>query len=212
MKKLKLRDQKMIKDTLSVILCMAIFCLGMFQFNVVNAKAIGATKGIGIPYVTSEHMLIDDQDTSVIFTEDVKLEPEEELEEQTYISDDVVESGPRFYLSDYERSELEALVMAESGGESYEGQMGVAQCILNACEKEGKLPSEIAIMYRYTKHRVAPSESVKEAVRAVFDRGEVITDAKILYFYAPALVYSAWHESQTYVLTIGGHRFFAEAV
>ena len=211
MKKLKLRDQKMIKDALSVVLCMAIFCLGMFQFNVVNAKAIGATKGIGIPYITSEHMLIDDQDTSIIFEEEIELEPEEEIEETANISEEAIESGPRFYLSDYERSELEALVMAESGGESYEGQMGVAQCILNACEKEGKLPSEIAIMYRYTKHRVPPNESVKEAVRAVFDRGEVITDAKILYFYAPALVYSAWHESQTYVLTIGGHKFFAEA-
>ena len=211
MKKLKLRNQKMIKDTLSVILCMAIFCLGMFQFNVVNAKAIGATKGIGIPYVTKEYMLIDDQDTSIIFEEEIELEPEEEIEETADISEDAAESGPRFYLSDYERAELESLVMAESGAESYEGQMGVAQCILNACEKEGKQPSEIAIMYRYTKHRPAPNESVKEAVRAVFDRGEVITDAKILYFYAPAIVYSAWHESQTYVLTVGGHKFFAEA-
>jgi len=36
-------------------------------------------------------------------------------------------------------------------------------------------------------------------------------DAEILYFYAPALVSSEWHESQTYVCTIGGHRFFEEA-
>lgn len=36
------------------------------------------------------------------------------------------------------------------------------------------------------------------------------TDAEILYFYAPALVSSEWHESQTYVCTIGGHRFFEE--
>ena len=211
MKKLKLRYQEMIKDIFSVILCMAIFCLCVLQFNVVNAKAMGATQGVGIPYVTRVDIPIDDPEPSVIFEEEIELEPEEEIKKQTDIYDEVVESGPRFYLSDYERSELEALVMAESGGESYEGQMGVAQCILNACEKEGKLPSEIAVMYRYTKHRVAPNESVKEAVRAVFDRGEVITDAKILYFYAPALVYSAWHESQTYVLTVGGHKFFAEA-
>lgn len=38
-----------------------------------------------------------------------------------------------------------------------------------------------------------------------------VTDAKILFFYAPALVSSEWHESQTYVCTIGGHRFFGEA-
>lgn len=28
---------------------------------------------------------------------------------------------------------------------------------------------------------------------------------------APALVSSAWHESQTYVCTIGGHKFFEGA-
>lgn len=207
MKKLKLRDQEIIKDTLSVILCMVIFCLGVFQFNVVNAKAMAAAQGIGVPYVTRVDLPVDDSEPPVILAE----EPEEEVEETADISEEAIESGPRFYLSDYERAELESLVMAESGAESYEGQMGVAQCILDACEKEDKQPSEIAIMYRYTKHRPAPNESVKEAVRAVFDRGEVITDAKILYFYAPALVYSAWHESQTYVTTIGGHRFFAEA-
>ena len=211
MKKLKLRDQEIIKDIFSVILCMAIFCLGVLQFNVVNAKAMGATQGVGIPYVTRVDIPIEDPEPSVIFEEEVIDEPKEEIEETADISEEAIESGPRFYLSDYERSELESLVMAESGAESYEGQMGVAQCILNACEKENKQPSEIAIMYRYTKHRPAPNESVKEAVRAVFDRGEVITDAKILYFYAPALVYSAWHESQTYVLTVGGHKFFAEA-
>ena len=211
MKKLKLRYQEIIKDIFSVILCMAIFCLCVLQFNVVNAKAMGATQGVGIPYVTRVDIPIDDPEPSVIFEEDVVEEPKEEIEETADISEDTIESDPRFYLSDYERAELESLVMAESGAESYEGQMGVAQCILNACEKEGKQPSEIAIMYRYTKHRPAPNESVKEAVRAVFDRGEVITDAKILYFYAPALVYSAWHESQTYVLTVGGHKFFAEA-
>lgn len=211
MKKLKLRDQEIIKDTLSVILCMVIFCLGVFQFNVVSAKAMAATQGIGIPYVTRVDLPINDSEPPVIFAEAIAEEPEEEVEETADISEEVVESGPRFYLSGYERAELESLVMAEAGAESYEGQMAVAQCIIDACEKEGKQPSEIAIMYRYTKHRPAPNESVKEAIRAVFDRGEVVTEAKILYFYAPAIVYSAWHESQTYVTTIGGHRFFAEA-
>lgn len=211
MKKLKLRDQEIIKDTLSVILCMAIFCLCALQFNVVNAKAMEATQGVGIPYVTRVDITIDDPEPSAIFEENVIEEPKEEIEDTADISEDTIESGPRFYLSDYERAELESLVMAEAGGESYEGQMAVAQCIIDACEKEGKQPSEIAVMYRYTKHRPAPSESVKEAVSAVFDRGEVVTEENILYFYAPAIVYSEWHETQTYVTTIGGHRFFAEA-
>ena len=42
------------------------------------------------------------------------------------------EAPVRFYLSASERDTVERVVMAESGGESFEGQMLVAQCILNA--------------------------------------------------------------------------------
>ena len=40
------------------------------------------------------------------------------------------EAPVRFYLSASERDTVERVVMAESGGESFEGQMLVAQCIL----------------------------------------------------------------------------------
>lgn len=99
--------------------------------------------------------------------------------------------------------------MAESGTELYAGKIAVSQCILNACEQTGKRPAEIVTEYGYTSHRVKPSAEVEKAVSAVFDDGETVTDANILYFYAPELVYSEWHESQTYICTIGGHRFFA---
>ena len=99
--------------------------------------------------------------------------------------------------------------MAESGIEPFDGKMAVSQCILNACEKTGKRPAEIVEEYGYTDLRVEPNAETREAVAAVFDAGETVTDAEILYFYAPELVYSAWHESQTYICTIGGHRFFA---
>lgn len=45
--------------------------------------------------------------------------------------------APRFELSAAERDVVERVVMAEAGGESFEGQMLVAQCIFNACEKTG---------------------------------------------------------------------------
>ena len=48
---------------------------------------------------------------------------------------DPTEAPVRFYLSASERDTVERVVMAESGGESFEGQMLVAQCILNAAEK-----------------------------------------------------------------------------
>ena len=51
---------------------------------------------------------------------------------------------------------------------------------------------------------------VKDAVAAVFDRGETVVDEPILYFYNPALVPSDFYESQIFVIEEGGHRFFAE--
>lgn len=116
----------------------------------------------------------------------------------------------RFYLSASERDTVERVVMAESGGESFEGQMLVAQCILNAAEKEGVQPSEAVVIYSHTSNRPDPTQSVKDAVAAVFDLGEVAIDAPVMYFYNPALVTSTWHESQIFVAEVGGHRFFAE--
>ena len=117
----------------------------------------------------------------------------------------------RYALTAAERDEIERVVMAEAGAEPYIGQMAVAQCILNACEKENERPAEIVRRYGYTDERPEPSYKVKSAVSDVFDDGDVATDAEILYFYAPELCQSLWHESQTYVCTIGGHRFFEEA-
>lgn len=123
---------------------------------------------------------------------------------------DPAEVPVRFYLSTSERDTVERVVMAEAGGESFEGQMLVAQCILNAAEKEGVQPSEAVVIYSYTSSRPDPTQSVKDAVAAVFDRGEVAIDAPVMYFYNPALVTSDWHESQIFVAEVGGHRFFAE--
>lgn len=116
----------------------------------------------------------------------------------------------RYQLSASERDTVERVVMAEAGGESFAGQMLVAQCILNAAEKEGVQPSEAVVIYSYTSNRPDPTQSVKDAVAAVFDRGEVAIDAPVMYFYNPALVTSDWHESQIFVAEVGGHRFFAE--
>jgi len=117
-------------------------------------------------------------------------------------------STVRYALTDAERDVIERVVMAESGAENRLGQMAVAWCILNACELEDIRPDEIVIAYRYTSWRPEPTAAVKEAVAAVFDRGEQVVDGVILYFYNPAMCRSTWHEEQTYVLTIQNHRFF----
>lgn len=122
----------------------------------------------------------------------------------------VEEKEPYFYLSDYEREVTEYIVMGESGGEPYDGQVAVAQCILNAALKDGIQPSQVKTKYKYSGWNTNPTESVKEAVSAVFDNGYKITDEKIMYFYAPKYCKSRWHETQKFVTEIGGHRFFAE--
>lgn len=117
-----------------------------------------------------------------------------------------------FYaLTPEQRTLIEQVVSAESRGEPYDGQVAVAQCILNACLKDGITPEKAIKKYKYTSARVEPTASVKEAVAAVFDRGEGITEEPIMYFYAPALVNSKWHESQIFVIEIANHRFFKEA-
>jgi spore germination cell wall hydrolase CwlJ-like protein len=123
----------------------------------------------------------------------------------------IEEEKPTAYysLTDEERNLVESVVMAEAGGEDYDGQRLVAQCILNACILEEKRPDEIVIDYQYTKNRPEPSESVKQAVAAVFVNYDVVTEENILVFYAPRWCTSEWHESQQFVLEHGGHRFFA---
>lgn len=149
-------------------------------------------------YTITEPMLFDFEpyrDTPIILH---KPEPEET-------------PSVRYELSDSERQLVCEVVMAESGNQPYCGQMAVAQCLLNACEKDGIRPEEAVREYQYTSNRVEPSESVCEAVSAVFDRGEVAVDETILWFYAPARVNGKpWHESQRHVLTVNDHKFFAE--
>lgn len=117
----------------------------------------------------------------------------------------------RYNLTDAERWEVASVVTAEAGGEPYAGMLAVAQCILQTCEDDGIRPCEAVTTYKYTKKRPEPTEEALEAVQAVFDFGQVATNDPIKFFYAPALVYSEFHESQEYVMTINNHRFFKEA-
>ena len=126
---------------------------------------------------------------------------------------EVIYAGGVVYPLDEDEYDLMCrVVMGESGGEPFQGQLAVAQCILNACRIEDKRPVEIIEEYQYTTWRPDPSESVKAAVSAVFDDGVTVFDDDVLYFYAPAQITSDWHETKELVTEIGGHRFFREAV
>jgi len=130
-----------------------------------------------------------------------------ETTEQTEAS---TEPAVFFKLTAEERTLIEQVVSAESRGEPYDGQVAVAQCILNACLKDDIRPEAVLKKYHYTTARAEPTSSVRAAVAAVFDRGEGVTDEPIIYFYNPNLCESEFHESQIFVIEIQNHRFFKE--
>lgn len=170
----------------SILSVLCFFCL----FNIVEDIVVSLRPHESIPVTTSELAKP---------VEDIDLIDKLESEANSVY----------FHLTDDERAVVENIVMGEAGGEPYEGQVLVAQCIVNAAIKDGLQPSVIRTEYAYSGWNENPSESVKTAVSAVFDNGEKVVDEYVLYFYAPDRVTSDWHESLTFVIEVGGHRFFA---
>ena len=122
---------------------------------------------------------------------------------------------PFFNLTEAERKTIQYIVAGEAKGEPMEGKMAVAQCILNGMVKSGWSAERVRIEYQYSgwDDELANTNSeawaeVVEAVSRVFDDGELISDKPILYFYAPDITSSSWHESLNHAVTIGGHKFF----
>lgn len=139
-----------------------------------------------------------------------KVTPVTEIDALDKLALTEYEDNAYFPISDEERLVAEKIVMGEAGAEPYEGQVLVAQCLLNAAIKDDLEPSTIRTEYKYSGWNEEPSESVKRAVSAVFDEGYKYIDEPILYFYAPKLVKSDWHESLDFVIEYGNHRFFKE--
>ena len=122
---------------------------------------------------------------------------------------------PFFNLTETDRKTIQYIVAGEAKGEPIEGKMAVAQCILHGMVKSDWSAERVRIEYKYSgwddELENTNSEAwaeVVEAVSRVFDDGELISDKPILYFYAPDITSSSWHESLNHAVTIGGHRFF----
>lgn len=107
---------------------------------------------------------------------------------------------------------VERVVMAESGNQTIEGQMAVAQCIRNTAEVKGETAYQVVTtpgQYATPQPETVATDSVKEACYRVFHDGEEVVSATIQWFYNPSRGYSKWHESKSYITTIGAHKFFA---
>lgn len=116
---------------------------------------------------------------------------------------------PRYRLTEDERREIERIVASEGGCCPYEFQALVAQCFLNICELDELRPLEVLERGDFwLVYDVEPSETTKQAVSDVFDKGIFPTDEPIRAYYNPKYCSSPWHESQCYVLTCCDCRFF----
>ena len=122
---------------------------------------------------------------------------------------------PFFNLAEADRKTIQYIVAGEAKGEPMEGKMAVAQCILHSMVKSNWSAERVRIEYQYSGwddelENVNPEAwaEVVEAVSRVFDDGELISDKPILYFYAPDITSSSWHESLNHAVTIEGHKFF----
>ena len=122
---------------------------------------------------------------------------------------------PFFNLTEAERKTIQYIVAGEAKGEPMEGKMAVAQCILHGMVKSDWSAERVRIEYQYSgwddeleKSNPKAWAEVVEAVSSVFDDGELISDKPILYFYAPDITSSSWHESLNHAITIEGHKFF----
>ena len=122
---------------------------------------------------------------------------------------------PFFNLTEADRKTIQYMVAGEAKGEPMEGKMAVAQCILHGMVKSNWSAERVRIEYQYSGwddelENVNPEAwaEVVEAVSRVFDDGELISDKPILYFYAPDITSSSWHESLNHAVTIEGHKFF----
>ena len=118
-------------------------------------------------------------------------------------------------LTEDDRWFIESVVAGECAYESYEGKLAVAQCYFSAMIKGGLTAREVKEVYQYDgwnpdldKQNPKMYIEVMDAVHDIFDMGQFVIEKPILFFYAPSLCDSPWHESQNYAMTIGGHKFF----
>ena len=159
----------------------------------------------------------------------IEAEPiEESVEPQPiYIEPEIVEMESEIdkpeieyykspiYLTEDDRWFIECVVAGECAYEPSEGKLAVAQCYFDAMIKDGLTAREVKEVYQYAgwnsdldKQDRKMYIEVMDAVHDIFDVGQFVTEKPILFFYSPSLCDSPWHESQNYVMTIGGHKFF----
>lgn len=119
-------------------------------------------------------------------------------------------SGSPINITGQNRVYLENLVQSEAGNQGFIGAALVAQTIhdtmlMDNCYDVATIKNTHA--YEGSLYNT-PCDDVKRAVEFIFDKGGMAVQHRLIYFYAPKLVNSSFHESQKFIIEYGGHRFF----
>ena len=116
----------------------------------------------------------------------------------------------RVTLSDGDRDLLERLCYGEFGSGGFIGAALIAQAVKDAMCFDGY--SSVADVIKYCRYdgstSSGTSEDCRQAVRYIFDENHDAVQHRIMYMYNPYMVQSAFHESQNFILSYSGVRFF----
>lgn len=200
------------KNIIKVLMCFT------FLICVVCFMAIGVGSNSNVTEFSRPTEIETTEPEAVDLEFEIEVEPETTeptVTEPTVVTTQPTEPESVFELSDYERWVACCMVAGEAGAEPYDGKWAVAQCIYQACVREGMTPSEVRVAYQYSgwnesiqyNHPELWAE-IEEVVSRVFDYGELYVDDEILYFYAFNWCTSNWHESMRFVCEVANHRFF----
>lgn len=141
------------------------------------------------------------------------LEDETIIEESLVFNNSVYDQPATIPDLGWDWDYVLGVVAQECRGEPYDGQMAVAQCILDTAQLRNMTPEEVVKLpnrYASPLNNDKAKSDVEDACIAVFILGERITSEPIEYFYSTVGgKYSHWHETDLiHVMTIGNHKFF----
>ncbi|MDO5124211.1 MAG: hypothetical protein Q4D44_06040 [Eubacteriales bacterium] len=169
---------------------------------------------------TEETLAQIEEDKAAAQTQEVKTPVSSEAKVTTASADgkyllNIANPDPNYVsysisLDSYDRDILEHLVMGEAGGEGFIGAALVAQAIRDTMVTDGYKSVEAVRTScgYYGSLYNTPNQNVIDAVKFIFDEGGAAVQHTLIYFYAPNICTSGWHESQEFVVEHNSHRFF----
>ena len=156
--------------------------------------------------ITASIIIISQLDKITVLSEDIlNTEQLANQEQKDVVSEDFAPCG--YTLTAEERELIERVVSAEARGEDLQGQMAVAQTILDRSELWNMTVTEVLTAPdQYAKpYQGEISDATKLAVANVFDGGIRVFQEPVTHFYTGATPY--WADEKVNRGSIGRHTF-----